>query len=76
GSSVLEVIAATERASGVEVPRVVSPRRSGDPVSSFADARLTRDVLGWAATQHLDDIIASAWRWHSAHPEGYPSSSR
>jgi UDP-glucose-4-epimerase GalE len=76
GSSVHEVIAATERISGVDVPQVVSPRRAGDPVSSYADARLTHEVLGWEPTRSLDDIIASAWAWHSAHPEGYPSSSR
>lgn len=76
GSSVLDVIAATERVSGVDVPKVVSPRRAGDPVSSYADARRTREVLGWEATRDLDDIIRSAWAWHSAHPEGYPSSSR
>jgi UDP-glucose-4-epimerase GalE len=76
GSSVREVIAATERIGGVEVPYTVAPRRAGDPVSSFADARLTERTLGWQAHHGLDDIIASAWRWHSQNPDGYPTSSR
>jgi UDP-glucose-4-epimerase GalE len=76
GSSVRDVIAATERISGIDVPQLLSPRRAGDPVSSFADARLTHETLGWQATHDLDDIISSAWKWHSAHPDGYPSSSR
>lgn len=71
GSSVLEVISATERISGVTVPTVVLPRRAGDPVSSFADATMADQVLGWQATRGLDEIIASAWQWHHSHPAGY-----
>jgi UDP-glucose 4-epimerase len=35
-----------------------------------------REVLGWQATQGLDRIITSAWRWHSSHPEGYATEAR
>jgi UDP-glucose-4-epimerase GalE len=71
GSSVLDVIRATERIAGVAVPTQLAPRRTGDPVSSYADPTLVRTVLGWSATRSLDDIIASAWQWHSTHPDGY-----
>jgi UDP-glucose 4-epimerase len=71
GSSVLEVIRATERIAGVTVPTELAPRRAGDPVSTFADPAMVRSVLGWTATRGLDDIIASAWRWHSTHPDGF-----
>lgn len=71
GSSVLEVIRATERISGVDVPHEIVERRAGDPVASFADPALVQSTLGWSATRGLDDIIASAWRWHSTHPDGY-----
>ena len=70
GTSVLEVIHATERISGRSVPHVISPRRAGDPVASYADPTKARTTLGWAATHSLDDIIESAWRWHSTHPDG------
>lgn len=73
GSSVLQVIEATERISGREVPKVLTDRRAGDPVVSFADPATVQRVLGWSATRTLDDIIASAWQWHSTHPDGYAS---
>ncbi len=71
GTSVLDVIHVTERISGREVPYVVAPRRAGDPVSSYADPSKARKILGWTATRSFDDIIESAWRWHSTHPEGF-----
>jgi UDP-glucose 4-epimerase len=44
------------------------PRRAGDPVSTYADPTKAHEVLGWEATRGLDEIIASAWRWHSDSP--------
>ena len=71
GTSVFEVIHATERLSGQKVPYTVAPRRAGDPVVSYADPTKAKTTLGWSATRTLDDIIESAWRWHSTHPEGF-----
>jgi UDP-glucose-4-epimerase GalE len=71
GSSVLDVIRATERITGRSVPYVESPRRAGDPVSTYADPTRVAATLGWRATRSLDDIIASAWNWHSTHVDGY-----
>jgi UDP-glucose 4-epimerase len=71
GSSVLQVIEATERISGVTVPTNIVGRRAGDPVVSYADPTKVRNVLGWKATRDLDQIIASAWEWHSSHPDGF-----
>ena len=71
GSSVFDIIHATERISGRKVPHVVSSRRAGDPVASYADPAKAATTLGWKATRTLDDIIESAWRWHSTHPEGF-----
>jgi UDP-glucose-4-epimerase GalE len=76
GSSVRDVIAATEAASGRSVPFVDAPRRAGDPVTSFADARRAASLLGWTAEYTLRDIIETAWAWHAANPTGYPTSSR
>ncbi|MCE9623108.1 MAG: UDP-glucose 4-epimerase GalE [Actinomycetia bacterium] len=72
GTSVFEIISATERISGKKVPYTISPRRPGDPVACFADPTRARATLGWAATRTLDDIVRSAWLWHSAHPDGFP----
>ena len=64
GSSVFDVIAATERVCGRQVPHDVVGRRAGDPVSTFADPGHARDVLGWTARHGLDDIVKSAYDWH------------
>lgn len=74
GSSVLDVIRATERISGRTVPYESGPRRAGDPVATFADPSRVAATLGWTATRGLDDIIRSAWNWHSTHPNGFTSA--
>lgn len=75
GSSVREVLAAAATASGRAVPAEDAPRRPGDPVALFADTTLARRVLGWEARHGLEDIVASAWRWHARHPDGCASDS-
>jgi UDP-glucose-4-epimerase GalE len=71
GSSVFDVIHATERAAGVTVPVALTARRAGDPISSYADPTLVRATLGWEPEHDLDAIIETAWRWHSTHPNGF-----
>ena len=62
---------ATERITGRTVPHEMADRRAGDPVATYADPTLIRETLGWSAVKSLDDIIATAWQWHSLHPHGY-----
>lgn len=64
GSSVLEVIGATERVAGRTVPYQVVERRAGDPVVTYADPRLASSTLGWTAHHGLDEIIQTAYDWH------------
>lgn len=71
GSSVREVVDATRRLSGVDLPVELTDRRPGDPVAVYADNGRAAAVLGWQPRYGLDDIIASAWRWHSSRPDGY-----
>jgi UDP-glucose 4-epimerase len=67
-----EVIAAVERATGRKVPVVSAPRRAGDPPSLYADPGRAQRDLGWKVKYpDIDSIVATAWRWHSAHPQGY-----
>jgi UDP-glucose-4-epimerase GalE len=66
GSSVREVIDTIERISGRPVPHEDVGRRAGDPVALYADNSRIRAELGWAPTHGLDEIVASAWRWHSS----------
>jgi UDP-glucose 4-epimerase len=64
GSSVFDVIRATEQVSGRQVPHEVVERRPGDPVSTFADPERAREVLGWTAERGLDEIVQTAYAWH------------
>jgi len=71
-TSVLEVIKAVEKVSGLKVPYEEDARREGDPPSLYADNTKVRDELGWAPQfSDIESIIETAWRWHSAHPSGY-----
>ena len=62
GSSILEVIEAVQRVTGLEVPVVMADRRPGDPAEAVASNANARDLLGWEPQKsRLDDIVADAW---------------
>ncbi len=72
GHSVREVVASVERVSGRKVAVRESPRRPGDPPRLVAAADAARQALGWTARcRDLDELVGSAWRWHSQHPDGF-----
>lgn len=56
GYSVLEMVAAMERASGRPVPYQIAPRRAGDCATVYGDVRLAETQLGWKATRGIDDM--------------------
>ena len=65
--------AEAERITGRKIPAIVKPRRPGDAPKLVASAEKARHELGWKPQfPRLKDIVASAWKWHEAHPEGYP----
>lgn len=63
GSSVLDVIKATEKAIDNNIPYKVSPRRAGDIASSYAKTDYAKEVLGWEAVKNLDDMCSSSWHF-------------
>ena len=66
GYSVLDVIKAVKKASGVEFQVMLAPRRAGDPAALVADANRIREVLGWKPElADLDTIVAHAYAWES-----------
>lgn len=71
GTSVLELVQAFERASGVEIPYEIVPRRPGDLATCYADASRAADVLGWRAELNLTAMVEDTWRWQSKNPLGY-----
>lgn len=71
-TSVLEVIRAVEKVSGLKVPVTYAPRRAGDPPALYADATKAKTELNWTPKYAtIEPIIETAWRWHKARPHGY-----
>ena len=72
GFSVREVIGMVEKVTGRKVATVEGPRRSGDPAVLIASSEKIMRELNWKPKfNELEQIIASAWRWHESHPYGY-----
>lgn len=71
GSSVQEIVDTARRVSGVEIPVQYTSRRPGDPVSIYADNDKAGKLLGWEPQYGLEEIVESAWKWHSTHIDGY-----
>lgn len=73
GYSVREVIRTCEEVTGKTIPAESRDRRPGDPPRLVAAAERTKLTLGWEPRfPALRDIVASAWAWHTRHPDGYP----
>jgi len=71
GYSNLQVVSACSRVAGREVDVTVGPRRAGDPARLVASSAPAQAQLKWTPLRpSLDDIVADAWRWHQAHPDG------
>ncbi len=71
GYSVLEVIAAFEKACGKKLPYSFKPRRAGDIAECYADASKAKRELGWEAKLGIDEMCASLWNWQTKNPNGY-----
>lgn len=67
GYSVLQVIKAYERASGIKVDYDIGPRREGDVAECYADPSKAQEELGWKASRNLDDACVDLWRWQNSN---------
>ncbi len=75
GFTVNEVIEAARKITDSPIPQVVAPRRAGDPAKLIASSEKAKSVLGWKPQyEDIEEIIASAWKWHKSHPNGYRHS--
>lgn len=70
GSSVLEVIETARRVTGREIAVEYTERREGDPAAVFADSGRARELLRWQPSYGLEEIVATAWRWHRSQRSG------
>lgn len=63
GTSVLEIVAAFEKASGRPVPYKICERRPGDIATCYADTKKASELLGWHATRNIDDMCRDGWNF-------------
>lgn len=63
GSSVLDVIKAFEKVTGLELNYRIVDRRAGDITAAYADTSIANSELGWKAELGLDEALSSAWKW-------------
>jgi UDP-glucose 4-epimerase len=67
-----EVVRAVEKVTGKKINVVESSRRPGDPAALYADSTKAQRELGWKIKfPDIESIVATAWKWHSAHPGGF-----
>lgn len=72
GFTVKEVIETARKVTGDPIKAAIEPRRAGDPAQLIASSEKARTILGWKPEHaDLEEIIATAWKWHSTHPNGY-----
>ncbi|MFC5465614.1 UDP-glucose 4-epimerase GalE [Lederbergia graminis] len=71
GYSVLELVTAFEKASGVKIPYKIVERRPGDIATCYADVEKARTHLNWQAEKGIEEMCKDAWRWQRKNPDGY-----
>ncbi len=71
GTSVLELRDAFVKASGIDVPYVIDPRRPGDLDEVYANADKALRLLGWKAERNIEQMCEDTWRWQKGNPDGY-----
>ncbi|MFA7068495.1 MAG: UDP-glucose 4-epimerase GalE [Acidaminococcaceae bacterium] len=72
GFSVREIIDTVKKVTGKDFHVSEEERRAGDPAVLLASSAKIKAELKWEPTMSkIEDIVATAWRWHSSHPKGY-----
>ncbi|KAK6158405.1 hypothetical protein DH2020_005719 [Rehmannia glutinosa] len=71
GTSVLEMVAAFEKASGKKIPLVMAARRPGDAEVVYAETDKAERELKWKAKYGIDEMCRDQWNWASKNPYGY-----
>lgn len=71
GYSVLDVVKAFEKASGVKVPYKIVDRRPGDLATCYSNPEKAEKELGWKAEKGLNEMCADSYRWQHQNPNGY-----
>lgn len=71
GYSVLDLVKAFEKATGVKIPYVIAPRRAGDIAACYSDPSKAWEKLGWKAEYGIEDMCRDSWNWQKKNPNGF-----
>ena len=71
GYSVLDMVKAFERVTGIKIPYEIVARRPGDLATVYSCPDKSAELLGWKAEYNLDDMCRDTWAWQSKNPMGY-----
>jgi UDP-glucose 4-epimerase len=74
GYSVLEIVKAFEKSSGVNIPFQIIDRRPGDIAICYADPSKAQSELGWSAKRGIEEMCRDSWKWQKQNPNGYVSN--
>lgn len=68
GTSVIEMVEATKKITGIDFKVVYDERRSGDPAELIGSNKKAKEVLGWSPQySDIETILETAWKWHKAN---------
>lgn len=71
GYSVLDIVKAYEKATGITIKYEIAPRRPGDIDECYADPAKAYELLGWKAEYNIEDMCRDANNWQMKNPNGY-----
>lgn len=63
GVTVLEVLRAFEKVTGLKLDYKIGPRRPGDVEVIYANNHKARTQLQWQPEYDIEDAMRSAWKW-------------
>ena len=72
GYSVLDVVNAFKKASGIDIKYEIVARRAGDLAVCYSDPSKACKELGWKAERDIEEMCEDSWRWQKQNPNGYP----
>lgn len=72
GYSVLDVVNAFKKASGIDIKYEIVARRAGDLATCYSDPSKAYKELGWKAERDIEEMCEDSWRWQKQNPNGYP----
>lgn len=72
GYSVLDVVNAFKKASGIDIKYEIVARRAGDLAVCYSDPSMAYKELGWKAERDIEEMCEDSWRWQKQNPNGYP----